>query len=87
MAPHTTALVVAGGVAANRTLRGALETVADRHGIPFIAPPLRLCTDNAVMIGWAALERLHAGEHPNEIDVAARPRWPLAERHPAHSPS
>ncbi|WP_215748876.1 MULTISPECIES: tRNA (adenosine(37)-N6)-threonylcarbamoyltransferase complex transferase subunit TsaD [unclassified Gluconobacter] len=87
MAPHTTALVVAGGVAANRTLRGALETIADRHGIPFIAPPLRLCTDNAVMIGWAALERLHAGEHPNEIDVAARPRWPLAERHPAHSPS
>ncbi|QDH17575.1 tRNA (adenosine(37)-N6)-threonylcarbamoyltransferase complex transferase subunit TsaD [Swingsia samuiensis] len=85
MAPHSTALVVAGGVAANKTLRAALEKVASAHNIPFIAPPLRLCTDNAVMIGWAALERLHAGEEPNEIETAPRPRWPLNERTPPNA--
>ncbi|EHH69283.1 tRNA (adenosine(37)-N6)-threonylcarbamoyltransferase complex transferase subunit TsaD [Gluconobacter morbifer] len=85
LAPASTALVVAGGVAANQMLRARLEKVAARHGIPFIAPPLRLCTDNAVMVGWAALERLHAGETPDETDTAARPRWPLSERQPAHA--
>lgn len=83
LSPNATALVVAGGVAANKTLRHALEQVAANHRIPFLAPPLRLCTDNAVMVAWAALERLHAGETPNEIDTAARPRWPLSERTPS----
>jgi N6-L-threonylcarbamoyladenine synthase len=74
------ALVVAGGVAANKTVRAALETLAARHAMTFTAPPLALCTDNAAMIAWAGLERL-ANEGPDftgdPLDFVARPRWPL----------
>ena len=48
-----TALVVAGGVAANQAVRARAEALAAAHGLPFVAPPLWLCTDNAAMIGWA----------------------------------
>jgi N6-L-threonylcarbamoyladenine synthase len=74
--PQATALVVAGGVAANKAVRTALEAVAESHGLKFVAPPLALCTDNAAMIAWAAQERIAAGLQP-EPDPQARPRWPL----------
>jgi N6-L-threonylcarbamoyladenine synthase len=74
------ALVVAGGVAANKTVRGALEALAAKHAMHFTAPPLALCTDNAAMIAWAGCERL-AAEGPDfagdPLDFVARPRWPL----------
>ncbi len=74
---HTpSALVVAGGVAANATLRATLTETASRSGFRFIAPPLRLCTDNAVMVAWAAIERLNQG-WTDRLDHAPRPRWPL----------
>ena len=75
-APEATALVLAGGVAANRSIRGALEELANDHGLPFVAPPLWLCTDNAAMIGWAGAERFAAGL-TDGLDFEARPRWPL----------
>jgi N6-L-threonylcarbamoyladenine synthase len=71
-----TALVVAGGVAANSAVRTALQGLASAHGLRFVAPPLWLCTDNAAMIGWAGAERFAAGL-TDPLDVAARPRWPL----------
>jgi N6-L-threonylcarbamoyladenine synthase len=71
------ALVVAGGVAANLELRGTLQELCDAHGFRFIAPPLRLCTDNAVMIAWAGLERMAKGMAPDDLDVQPRSRWPL----------
>lgn len=71
-----TALVVAGGVAANQVIRGALEALAAAQGVRFVAPPLWLCTDNAAMIGWAGVERYAAG-FIDPLDVPARPRWPL----------
>jgi N6-L-threonylcarbamoyladenine synthase len=73
------ALVVAGGVAANQTVRGALEALAAKHEMRFVAPPLKLCTDNAAMIAWAGCERLAADPEfaGDPLDLKARPRWPL----------
>ncbi len=71
-----TALVVAGGVAANRAVRAALEALAAAHGLRFVAPPSWLCTDNAAMIAWAGAERLDAGL-VDPLDAPARARWPL----------
>ncbi|MFB0610841.1 tRNA (adenosine(37)-N6)-threonylcarbamoyltransferase complex transferase subunit TsaD [Aurantiacibacter poecillastricola] len=71
------ALVVAGGVAANQVIRTGLEGLAGEFGLPFTAPPLPLCTDNAAMIAWAGLERVNAGYAPDPLDLKARPRWPL----------
>jgi N6-L-threonylcarbamoyladenine synthase len=71
------ALVVAGGVAANAALRSALEAVAREAGLPLLAPPPALCTDNAAMIAWAGLERLALGR-ADPLDAPARARWPLA---------
>lgn len=77
--PEARLMVVAGGVAANRAIRAVLERVAAAHGLPLAAPPLRYCGDNAVMIGWAAIERLRAGLATEGRDSRPRPRWPLAE--------
>lgn len=76
--PDATAIVVAGGVAANQAVRSALAGVAGMAGVPMLAPPLRLCTDNAVMVAWAGIERLRVGLS-DSLDHSPRPRWPLAE--------
>jgi len=73
-----TTLVVAGGVAANQALRARLEQVAAEGGLRLVAPPVRLCTDNAAMIAWAGIERLRRGL-TDGLDFAPRPRWPLDE--------
>ncbi len=76
----TVRLVVAGGVAANQSIRDALELVAEKAGATLIAPPLRHCTDNAAMIALAGAERLAAGwVDETGLAFAARPRWPLDE--------
>lgn len=75
-ASGATALVVAGGVAANSAVRASLAALAADNGLRFVAPPLWLCTDNAAMIAWAGAERFAAGL-TDPLDVAARPRWPL----------
>ena len=87
--PDTPAkMVIAGGVAANEAIRIRLKEVAQAHGAQLVAPPHKLCTDNAAMIAWAGAERLKklVEENPqvltgnglgDDMDVSPRPRWPL----------
>ncbi|EMD83983.1 tRNA (adenosine(37)-N6)-threonylcarbamoyltransferase complex transferase subunit TsaD [Pacificimonas flava] len=74
--PEATAFVVAGGVAANGAIRAALKALAAEFGLPLVAPPMALCTDNAAMIAWAGVERFRLGL-TDPLDAPARPRWPL----------
>jgi N6-L-threonylcarbamoyladenine synthase len=73
---HPTALVVAGGVAANGAIRRALARLATEAGLPLVAPPLDLCGDNGAIIAWAGLERLRLGL-ADDMTAPARARWPL----------
>ncbi|MCW8307344.1 tRNA (adenosine(37)-N6)-threonylcarbamoyltransferase complex transferase subunit TsaD [Acidiphilium sp. PA] len=77
MMPSASGVVVAGGVAANQAIRASLQAVAARTGHALFAPPLRLCTDNATMVAWAAIERARAGLGPDALATPCRPRWPL----------
>ncbi|QCI64916.1 tRNA (adenosine(37)-N6)-threonylcarbamoyltransferase complex transferase subunit TsaD [Phreatobacter stygius] len=70
------ALVVAGGVGANQTLKRVLQATADATGLRLVVPPPKLCTDNGAMIAWAGAERLALGL-TDPLDIAPRARWPL----------
>ena len=84
--PQGNALVIAGGVAANATLRQRLNLLAEQRGVRLIAPPGNLCTDNGAMIAWAGIERIvarGAAAAADSLDFAPRPRWPLDPDAPA----
>jgi N6-L-threonylcarbamoyladenine synthase len=74
--PNARSLVVAGGVAANQALRSRLDLAAAAHDFTLLVPPIRLCTDNAVMIAWAGVERLRLGL-TDDFAAPPRARWPL----------
>lgn len=69
-------LVVAGGVAANKYLGGILESAATENSMRFIAPPLKLCTDNAAMIAWVGVEKMKLGLIDG-LNFEPKARWPL----------
>ncbi len=71
-------MVIAGGVAANRYLRGRMEVMLGEAGIALATPPPALCTDNGAMVAWAGLERYRLGQR-DPLETAPRPRWPLEE--------
>jgi len=75
--PNGKNFVLAGGVAANQYLRGRLETVIAQYGMALVAPPVKLCTDNAAMIAWAGMERFTLGL-VDGLDFEPRARWPLS---------
>jgi N6-L-threonylcarbamoyladenine synthase len=73
-----TALVAAGGVAANEAIRAVLQRIAFEVGTTLVVPPAELCTDNGAMIAWAGAERLAVGLR-DTLDTAPLARWPLAD--------
>ena len=79
LTPAEPAFAVAGGVAANGEIRSRLSALAADRGLRFVAPPLRLCTDNAAMIAWVGHEFVALGKNGSD-PIVARPRWPLDER-------
>ena len=77
------AIVIAGGVAANLAMRRALQRLASDNGLPLVAPPVALCTDNGAMIAWAGIERLRLGLIDG-LDFAPRARWALEAKVAIH---
>ena len=73
-----TALVAAGGVAANQAIRKVLHRLAFEVGTVLVAPPLELCTDNGAIIAWAGCEKLALGL-TDTLETPPRARWPLDE--------
>jgi len=71
-------LVMAGGVSANRKLRGRLEASLAKEGARVFYPAPQFCTDNGAMIAYAGAQRLQAGQ-VDELDAKVRPRWPMEE--------
>ena len=72
----TLKVVVAGGVAANKSIRrslGALESIEDCQ---FLFPSIKYCTDNGAMIALAGIERFERKKF-NDLNFKPRPRWPL----------
>ncbi|MBV8975044.1 MAG: tRNA (adenosine(37)-N6)-threonylcarbamoyltransferase complex transferase subunit TsaD [Sinobacteraceae bacterium] len=71
-----TALVVSGGVSANRVLRERLSEAAGGSGARVYYPRIEFSTDNAAMIAVAGLKRLEAGQQ-DDLAIQARAQWPL----------
>ena len=82
--PQANLLVISGGVASNRAIRCGLEHAADKSGFNMLAPPVRLCSDNAVMVAWAGVERMRCGLL-DPIEFQARPRWTLESLSSRHT--
>ena len=68
--------VIAGGVAANLSIRDNLSKLAKEKKFSPIFPPTNLCSDNAAMIAWAGIERYKINLIDN-LEFLSRSRWPL----------
>jgi N6-L-threonylcarbamoyladenine synthase len=73
--------VISGGVGANKSIRNNLNQLSKEMGFENFFPPTELCSDNAVMIAWAGIERFKNGIEDN-LKVLAKPRWPLDPKAP-----
>ncbi|KAF8320785.1 glycoprotease [Clavulina sp. PMI_390] len=78
-------LVASGGVASNKFLRNRLEAFLSKNSIRVEYPPISLCTDNAVMIAWASMDRFLKGD-TDSYNIDLRPKWPLESLRGADEP-
>ncbi len=74
-------LIVAGGVAANDTVRKNLTTLSKEMNFETIYPNLKFCGDNAAMIAWAGIQRFKKKLIDN-LNISAKSRWPLDKKAP-----
>ena len=74
-------LIVAGGVAANKSIRENLTKLSKEMDFKTIYPDLKFCGDNAAMIAWAGIKRFKKNLIDN-IDISAKSRWPLDSNAP-----
>tara|TARA_Y100000590_G_scaffold458010_1_gene611842 strand:- start:1431 stop:2447 length:1017 start_codon:yes stop_codon:yes gene_type:complete len=74
--PSINNVVVAGGVAANKSIKDSLQILCQKNNLKLFFPPLSLCGDNAAMIAWACLQRYKLGYQGN-INFKPIPRWSL----------
>ena len=73
--------VIAGGVAANLSIRDNLSKLAKEKKFSSIFPPINLCSDNAAMIAWAGIERYKINLIDN-LEFPSKARWPLDDSAP-----
>ena len=74
-------LIIAGGVAANETIRKNLSNLSNEMGFETIYPDLKFCGDNAAMIAWAGIQRFKKNMI-DDVNISARSRWPLDKNAP-----
>ncbi|MDR1125334.1 MAG: tRNA (adenosine(37)-N6)-threonylcarbamoyltransferase complex transferase subunit TsaD [Deltaproteobacteria bacterium] len=72
-APRVASLLLAGGVAANSAVRAGIRALAEKNGLPLLAPSAALCTDNAAMVAYAGLV-LHQLGLCHDLSFPAVPR-------------
>ena len=73
--------IVAGGVAANETIRKNLSALSNEMGFETIYPDFKFCGDNAAMIAWAGIQRFKKNMI-DDVNISAKSRWPLDKRAP-----
>ena len=74
-------LIVAGGVAANKSIRENLSNLAKETNCETIYPDLKFCGDNASMIAWAGIKRFKKNLI-DDLNITAKSRWPLDKEAP-----
>ena len=74
-------LIVAGGVAANKSIRYTLSNLSQEMNFKAIYPDLKFCGDNAAMIAWAGIQRFKKNLI-DDLNISAKSRWPLDENAP-----
>ena len=60
---------------ANQYLKNRLSSLCNEKGVKLFTPPIHLCTDNAAMIAWAAMEKYKSNIYPEDFEPKSR--WPL----------
>ena len=68
--------VIAGGVAANESIRKSLKELAKKNSFKPVFSDLKFCGDNAAMIAWAGIQRFKK-KLSNDLNVEPKSRWPL----------